>query len=61
MFKAILPLSFVVFLRFLGLFIVLPVISLYATEFGETSAILLGLAVGGHISRKSSFKRPLES
>ena len=58
MFKAILPLSFVVFLRFLGLFIVLPVISLYATEFGETSAILLGLAVGGAYLTQIIFQTP---
>ena len=58
MFKAILPLSFVVFLRFLGLFIVLPVISLYATEFGETSAILLGLAVGAAYLTQIIFQTP---
>lgn len=58
MFKAILPLSFVVFLRFLGLFIVLPVISLYVAEFGETSAILLGLAVSGAYLTQIIFQTP---
>ena len=58
MFKTILPLSFVVFLRFLGLFIVLPVISLYVAEFGETSAILLGLAVSGAYLTQIIFQTP---
>lgn len=58
MVKAVLPLSFVVFLRFLGLFIVLPVISLYVAEFGETSAILLGLAVGGAYLTQIIFQAP---
>ncbi|WP_104689804.1 MFS transporter [Helicobacter felis] len=46
MFKQILPLVFVSSLRFLGLFIVLPVISLYAASF-QASALMMGLAVGG--------------
>ncbi len=37
---------FVSSLRFLGLFIVLPVISLYAASF-QASALMIGLAVGG--------------
>lgn len=58
MFRTILPLSFVVFLRFLGLFIVLPVISLYVTEFEESSAFLLGLAVGGAYLTQLLFQTP---
>ncbi|WP_104749056.1 MFS transporter [Helicobacter cynogastricus] len=46
MLKQILPLVFVSSLRFLGLFIVLPVISLYAASF-HASALMMGLAVGG--------------
>ncbi|CRF41208.1 MFS transporter [Helicobacter ailurogastricus] len=46
MLQKILPLVFVSSLRFLGLFIVLPVISLYAVGF-KASAMMMGLAVGG--------------
>ncbi|BDQ26732.1 hypothetical protein ASB1_04080 [Helicobacter heilmannii] len=46
MLQKILPLVFVSSLRFLGLFIVLPVISLYAVSF-KASAAMMGLAVGG--------------
>lgn len=58
MFKTILPLSFVVFLRFFGLFIVLPVISLYVTEFKGSSAFLLGLAVSGAYLTQLLFQTP---
>ena len=59
MLHTILPLSLVVCLRFLGLFIVLPVISLYVTEFGEPSALLLGLAVGGAYFTQILFQTPI--
>lgn len=58
MLKAILPLSLVVCLRFFGLFIVLPVIALYVQDFGDTSALLLGLAVGGAYLTQILFQTP---
>ena len=58
MLKAVLPLSIVMCLRFLGLFIVLPVISLYAQSF-HSSAFLLGLVVGGAYLTQIIFQTPL--
>ena len=58
MLKAVLPLSIVMCLRFFGLFIVLPVISLYAQSF-HTSAFLLGLVVGGAYLTQIIFQTPL--
>lgn len=58
MLKSILPLSLVVCLRFFGLFIVLPVIALYVQDFGDTSPLLLGLAVGGAYLTQILFQTP---
>lgn len=58
MLKTILPLSLVVCLRFFGLFIVLPVIALYVQDFGDTSPLLLGLAVGGAYLTQILFQTP---
>ncbi|MFC3846984.1 MFS transporter [Helicobacter baculiformis] len=58
MLKQILPLVFVSSLRFLGLFIVLPVISLYATSF-HASALMMGLAVGGAYFTQIVFQTPI--
>ncbi len=46
MIKAVLPLSFIVATRFFGLFIVLPVLSLYALELNGANEFLVGLLVG---------------
>jgi len=63
MLKATLPLSLVVCLRFLGLFIVLPVIALYAQEFqtndNALSPAMLGLAVGGAYLTQIIFQTPI--
>jgi len=48
MIKQIMPLSFIVALRFFGLFIVLPILSLYALQMPEATPFLAGLAVGGY-------------
>ena len=47
MFKSILPLSSIIALRFLGLFLVLPVISVYAMNLEGASTTLLGIVIGG--------------
>ncbi|PAF41691.1 MFS transporter [Helicobacter sp. 11S03491-1] len=57
MIKATLPLTGIIVLRFLGLFIVLPVISLYATSF-NASPLMLGLAVGGAYLTQVIFQTP---
>jgi predicted MFS family arabinose efflux permease len=48
MFKQILPLSLIVGLRFFGLFVVLPVLSVYALEMEGATSFLAGLVVGGY-------------
>ncbi|WP_163535300.1 MFS transporter [Helicobacter suis] len=58
MLAKILPLVFVSSLRFLGLFIVLPVISLYAVSF-HASASMVGLAVGGAYFTQILFQTPI--
>ncbi|TQR34404.1 MFS transporter [Campylobacter sp. MIT 99-7217] len=46
MLKSVLPLSFIVGTRFFGLFIVLPVLSLYATHLQGANTLLIGFLVG---------------
>ncbi|PAF53303.1 MFS transporter [Helicobacter sp. 13S00482-2] len=58
MIKATLPLTGIAVLRFLGLFIVLPVISLYASTFNATP-LMLGLAVGGAYLTQVIFQTPI--
>jgi len=48
MIKQIMPLSLIVALRFFGLFIVLPVLSIYALEMEGATPFLAGLVVGGY-------------
>lgn len=46
MLKSVLPLSFIIATRFFGLFIVLPVLSVYALELDKATPFLVGLLVG---------------
>jgi len=48
MFKSVFPLSLIISLRFLGLFIVLPVLSLYALQLEGSSELLVGVTIGGY-------------
>jgi len=48
MLKKVLPLSLILGLRFFGLFIVLPVISIYSLSFHGATPLLVGLVVGGY-------------
>lgn len=57
MIKQIFPLALISSLRFFGLFIVLPVIGLYADEF-HTSAFLAGMAAGGYALTQIFFQTP---
>lgn len=58
MFKSVLPLSFIIALRFFGLFIVLPVISVYAFSLEGANATLVGIVVGGYALTQVIFQTP---
>jgi predicted MFS family arabinose efflux permease len=58
MFKKVLPLSSIIALRFLGLFIVLPVLSLYALNLDGSSAKLVGIVIGGYALTQAIFQVP---
>ncbi|MFT7004202.1 MAG: putative MFS family arabinose efflux permease, partial [Sulfurimonas sp.] len=57
MFKKIFPLSAIISLRFLGLFLVLPVISLYAASMTD-NLLLVGVIVGGYALTQAIFQVP---
>lgn len=46
--RAALSLAFVYVMRMLGLFMVIPVIAIAATEFSDYSPLLVGVAIGGY-------------
>ena len=52
------PLSFIVALRFFGLFIVLPVLSVYALQMPGATPFLAGIAVGGYALTQALFQVP---
>ena len=52
------PLSLIVALRFFGLFIVLPVLSIYALEMEGATPFLAGLVVGGYALTQALFQVP---
>ena len=58
MIKQILPLSLIVALRFFGLFIVLPVLSIYALDMEGATPFLAGLVVGGYALTQAAFQVP---
>ena len=58
MFKTILPLSSIIALRFLGLFLVLPVISVYAMNLEGSSTTLIGIVIGGYALTQMIFQVP---
>lgn len=58
MFKRVLPLSSIVFLRFFGLFLVLPVLSVYALELENATPFLVGVIVGGYALTQAVFQLP---
>jgi len=58
MIKSVLPLSFIISLRFFGLFIVLPVISVYAFSLQGANATLVGIVVGGYALTQVIFQTP---
>ena len=58
MFKTILPLSLIISFRFLGLFIVLPVISVYALSLPGSTPTLVGIVIGGYAITQMIFQVP---
>ncbi|MGP1359753.1 MFS transporter [Campylobacter sp.] len=58
MLKSVLPLSFIVASRFLSLFIVLPVLSLYALNLEGANEFLVGLIVGVYAISQMIFQVP---
>ena len=58
MLKSVLPLSFIVASRFFGLFIVLPVLSLYALNLSGANEFLVGLIVGIYAISQMIFQVP---
>lgn len=61
MFKKIWSLSAILALRFLGLFLVLPVLSLYAMGMENSTALLVGVIVGGYALTQAIFQVPFGS
>lgn len=58
MIKSIMPLSAIISLRFFGLFIVLPVISVYAMNLHGASTAIVGVIVGGYALTQMIFQVP---
>ena len=58
MFKQILPLSSIIGLRFFGLFIVLPVLSVYALGLDGATPFLAGAAMSGYAFTQAIFQVP---
>ena len=58
MLKSVLPLSFIIASRFLGLFIVLPVLSLYTLNLEGANEFLVGLIVGVYAISQMIFQVP---
>ncbi|NQY92691.1 MAG: MFS transporter [Campylobacteraceae bacterium] len=58
MIKSILPLSSIIALRFLGLFLVLPVISVYAANLENSTTFMVGIVVGGYALTQMIFQVP---
>lgn len=61
MFKKVLPLSLILSLRFLGLFLVLPVLSVYALSLEGATPFLVGVIVGGYALTQAAFQIPFGS
>jgi MFS family permease len=58
MIKSIMPLSVIISLRFFGLFIVLPVISVYAMNLQGATTTIVGIIVGGYALTQMIFQVP---
>ncbi len=58
MFKKILPLNLIISLRMFGLFIVLPVLSIYALNMPNSNHTMVGIIIGGYAITQMLFQVP---
>ena len=58
MFKTIMPLNAIIAMRFFGLFLVLPVISLYAMNMPGATNTWIGIVIGGYAITQMIFQVP---
>jgi predicted MFS family arabinose efflux permease len=58
LFKKILPLNSIIFLRFFGIFLVLPLISVYASSLESATPLLVGIVVGGYALTQAVLQVP---
>ncbi|MBP7769666.1 MAG: MFS transporter [Aliarcobacter sp.] len=58
MIKSVLPLSLIIALRFFGLFLVLPLISVYAMNLEGATPMLVGIVIGGYALTQMIFQVP---
>ena len=58
MFKKILPLNLIISMRMFGLFIVLPVLSIYALNMPDSSHTMVGIIIGGYAITQMLFQVP---
>jgi MFS family permease len=58
LFKKILPLNSIIFLRFFGIFLVLPLIAVYASSLENSTPLLVGIVVGGYALTQAIFQVP---
>ena len=58
MLKTIMPINLIISLRFLGLFIVLPVLSVYALKLEGSNELLIGIAIGGYAATQMLLQVP---
>jgi len=58
MIKRIMPLNLILFLRFLGLFLVMPVLSVYTMNLEGSTPLLVGIIVGGYALTQAIFQMP---
>jgi len=61
MFKKILPLNAIISLRMFGLFLVLPVLSIYALDMPNSSHTMVGIIIGGYAITQMFFQVPFGS
>ncbi len=61
MFKKILPLNLIISLRMFGLFIVLPVLSIYALNMPHSNHTMVGIIIGGYAITQMLFQVPFGS
>jgi len=57
-FKTVMPLSAILSLRFFGLFLVLPVLSVYGLTLAGATPLLIGITVGGYALTQAIFQLP---